>query len=315
MQHFMIRRFVTWIALTLILVANVMFANTVFADDDHHHDEEVDQHGHQNRQTTIDPDIAEEAGIITAIAGPQIIHETMRLYGKTQVDPQQISHIRARYPGLIKQVAVSIGDKVAAGDNLLTIEANDSLQNYVIQSPINGTVIQRHANPGEVSMDSALLTIADYQHLWVELDVFPEQAQTIHAEQVVSITAGARTTQSHVSHLMSTENSGPSIIARVPLDNSNQQWTPGLLVQGLVTINQSDVALAVDNRAIQIVDGETVVFVQEGNYYEMREIKTGRTDNSFSEVVKGVSAGESYVVENSFLIKADLEKSGAEHSH
>ncbi|MDP2380154.1 MAG: heavy metal resistance protein CzcB, partial [Pseudohongiella sp.] len=39
------------------------------------------------------------------------------------------------------------------------------------------------------------------------------------------------------------------------------------------------------------------------------------TDGEFVEVLSGLSAGESYVVDNSYLIKADIEKSGAEHAH
>ncbi len=32
-------------------------------------------------------------------------------------------------------------------------------------------------------------------------------------------------------------------------------------------------------------------------------------------VLSGISLGDNYVVENSYLIKADIEKSGASHDH
>jgi cobalt-zinc-cadmium efflux system membrane fusion protein len=35
----------------------------------------------------------------------------------------------------------------------------------------------------------------------------------------------------------------------------------------------------------------------------------------WTEVLGGLEPGERYVTENSFLIKADIEKSGASHDH
>ena len=34
-----------------------------------------------------------------------------------------------------------------------------------------------------------------------------------------------------------------------------------------------------------------------------------------TEVLEGLNPGDRYVVENSYLLKADLEKSGASHDH
>jgi cobalt-zinc-cadmium efflux system membrane fusion protein len=71
----------------------------------------------------------------------------------------------------------------------------------------------------------------------------------------------------------------------------------------------------VDNRALQSFRDWQVVFIQIGETYEIRPLELGRTDGQFTEVLSGLNAGDSYVVENSFLLKADLEKSGASHDH
>ena len=52
-----------------------------------------------------------------------------------------------------------------------------------------------------------------------------------------------------------------------------------------------------------------------GESLEARPLEVGRTDGKFVEVVGGLNAGEIYAAANSFLIKADLEKSGASHDH
>ena len=45
------------------------------------------------------------------------------------------------------------------------------------------------------------------------------------------------------------------------------------------------------------------------------ETKRRRSDGNLTEVLGGLQAGDRYVVENSYLIKADIEKSGASHDH
>lgn len=280
------------------------------------HDNHVSHSDHENKnQTFISEKIASDAGIVTQQAGEKILYERIKLFGKTTTDPQQISHLRARFPGLIKKVNVSLGDKVKIGDVLIQVEANDSLQNYNIRSPINGIVIQRHANPGEVTDNNELLTIANYQQLWVEFDVFPSQFKLIRPLQEVKISSGDLSATSNIHYLTPLEGGGPTILARALLQNPSQLWTPQLMVEGLVSVNSFKVPIAVNNRALQTINDSKVVFIKEGDSYKSREVEIGRNDESFTEVVSGLDAGDHYVVENSYLIKADIEKSGASHDH
>jgi cobalt-zinc-cadmium efflux system membrane fusion protein len=57
------------------------------------------------------------------------------------------------------------------------------------------------------------------------------------------------------------------------------------------------------------------VFIQKGDIYEAQPISTGRRDTEFVEVTAGLSGGETIVINQSFLIKADIEKSAAVHDH
>ena len=67
--------------------------------------------------------------------------------------------------------------------------------------------------------------------------------------------------------------------------------------------------------AVQTLFDFTVVFSQHGDVYQARPLTLGRRGGGFIEVLKGLTAGERYVVENSFLIKADIGKAGASHDH
>ena len=76
-----------------------------------------------------------------------------------------------------------------------------------------------------------------------------------------------------------------------------------------------EVPLAVENRALQPFRDWSVVFIQVGDTYEIRPLELGPSDGTLTEVLGGLQAGDRYVVDNSYLIKADIEKSGASHDH
>jgi cobalt-zinc-cadmium efflux system membrane fusion protein len=82
-----------------------------------------------------------------------------------------------------------------------------------------------------------------------------------------------------------------------------------------VVANEVAVPVAVSADAIQTINDETVVFGRYGDDFEARPLKLGRSDGQSVEVLNGLNAGEKYAAKNSFLIKADLGKSGASHDH
>ena len=73
--------------------------------------------------------------------------------------------------------------------------------------------------------------------------------------------------------------------------------------------------LAVKASALQTFRDWDVVFMADGGMFEIAILELGRRDSEWVEVVSGLKAGQKYVTENSFIIKADLGKSGASHDH
>ncbi len=257
----------------------------------------------------IDAEMAEIVGIGARRATAGIIHQTVLLYGRITPDPQQIRNISARFPGIIESIGPRIGDTVRRGDLLASIEANDSLRTYEIRSPINGLVIERQANPGEYAGDGALLTLANYENVWASLSVFQNDVLRIKPGQIATLRMGENSIASEIEYLNPGKGLSMQIAAIVPLSNPDLMWVPGLLVEADITIAEIEVPLVIDNRALQEVGGERVVFIQVGDIYEARELKLGRTDGRLTEVLGGLDEGDHYVVENSYLLKADLEKS------
>jgi len=71
----------------------------------------------------------------------------------------------------------------------------------------------------------------------------------------------------------------------------------------------------VRSEAIQTLWNKTVVFVQYDDQYEARPVILGHTDGKFTEILKGLSQGERYVIRNSYVLKAELGKAGMSHQH
>lgn len=287
-------------------------------DDDHDHDE----HEHEEQATRVEMSagMATQSGVKTAAAGAGTISRTLLLYGKLVPDPQHVSHVRARFPGLITQSYHALGDNVKAGEPVLEIEANESLRRYRVQAPISGVVVESHANAGELAGDQPLLTIANHDKVWLELSVFARDARHVRAGQTVSVRLEGRTATSRIAYLNPGSGETPYLLARVPIANQerpeqNGAWLPGMMAEADVILEEIQVPLRVDNRALQQVRADTVVFVRSGNAFDLRPLQLGRNDGRFTEVLSGLNSGEQYVVENSYLLKADLEKSGAAHDH
>ena len=109
--------------------------------------------------------------------------------------------------------------------------------------------------------------------------------------------------------------SNQSVTARVRLDNTEGLLAAGMYLTGEIEIAQYDVPLAVKRSGLQAFRDFTVVYAQIGDEYEVRMLDLGRQDEVWVEVLGGLDVGATYVTTNSYVIKADIEKSGASHDH
>jgi cobalt-zinc-cadmium efflux system membrane fusion protein len=268
-------------------------------------------------RTEIPAALAEEAGIETEIAGPVTIVETVRLTGRVQADPARLAQVRARFPGAVEGIEARLGERVHAGDVLARIQSNESLQTYTLQAPIEGVILRRDLQPGMATGSEPLFVIADLSQVWVELDVFARHIGQVKSGQSVTIESldGTRFTGRIDWVAPLTLHASQSVQARVILDNAAGLLRPGQFVRARVTVAEHPVELAVRQSAIQRFRDFAVVFARFGEIYEVRMLELGRRNSEWVEVLGGLKPGSEYVTGNSYLIKADIEKSGASHDH
>jgi cobalt-zinc-cadmium efflux system membrane fusion protein len=269
---------------------------------------------HEGR-VEIAAEMAQKVAIRTAVAGPGSIERHIQAYGRLATPPDQSTTMRARFPGIVTDVRVTVGDRVNKGDVLAVIESNESLQRYQVRAPMDGVVGTQTVSVGETANDTPIFTLVSNDTLWAELKIFPGQRDAVKAGQTVHIRHNNHLHESQLKNITTTSDGAPFVVARAMLRNESGDMAPGDLVVGQIDVEKIDVPLAVDNRALQDFRDWRVVFIKVGNTYEIRPLELGRSDGRLTEVLDGLNAGDHYVVENSYLIKADIEKSGASHDH
>ncbi|RYY75437.1 MAG: HlyD family efflux transporter periplasmic adaptor subunit [Gammaproteobacteria bacterium] len=283
--------------------------------DEHEEGEQTEgEHGEHEEAIKLTEEQLKNGGIELAKTGPVKIRSTLALFGLVAINTEKSENLSARFPGVIRSVTRQLGDQVKAGETLAIVESNESLSRYPIKTSINGIVTDKQATVGAQTGDNVLFVVSDLSNVWVELDVFPRDRAKVKVGQTVNIQSqSGLKADGKLIYLSTFANSANQTLrARVLLDNSTGQWAPGQFVNGDVTISEAPAAIAVRNEAIQTVEGKTVVFVQEGEGLQPRPIKPGRADFNFTEVLEGLTLGETYVAENSFVLKSELGKENME---
>jgi cobalt-zinc-cadmium efflux system membrane fusion protein len=102
---------------------------------------------------------------------------------------------------------------------------------------------------------------------------------------------------------------------RIDVRNTGNALRPGMTASAAVPVGGSgDLILTVPIAAVQRVRNEWSVFIpRDESTFEIRSIGRGRDLGGEVEVLSGLTAGESVVVDGAFLLKAQAERGEADH--
>lgn len=272
---------------------------------------------YEGRVTIVD-EAARAAGIETGTVGPQQVGETIEIIGRVELDPTGSAEVGAKYPGPVVSVHRNVGDRVGRGTLLARVESSNSLQTYAIYAPIAGVITQRNTNVGDIADSQPLFVISDPSRTVATFPIFPRNIERIRPGQSVQIRGleGERSQTATIRDFLPlAEVTSQAVTARASLPNRDGFWRPGMAVRGLVSVDQRSVPLAVRTEAIQQFRDFRVVFAKIGQTYEVRMLELGREGPEWTEVLSGIKPGAVYATKNSYVIKANIEKSGASHDH
>lgn len=270
-------------------------------------------------RTIIPDDVAKISGIETESAVSRKIGDVIKIRGNILPSEHKIAHIVPRFSGIVREGKKHIGDKTEKGEALAIIESNQSLQPFQVISQISGTVINGHLIPGEfVPENQWVYIVADISEVWGDFYVPISQIHLVKIDQKIQISTLDKniSTEAVISYVAPyIDENSQSQMVRVIIENEKNSFLPGMFVIGKITTALASENISVRKSAIQNFNGQKSVFIKSGEIYEVRPIEIGKSDDEWVEVLSGLTEGDEYVHENSFLIKADILKSGASHDH
>lgn len=280
--------------------------------------EHVEQDEHAADRIRISDVKLAAAGVVLAEAGSATLSATLSFNGVLRANQEAVVQVTPRFPGIARSIRKRIGDQAAKDELLATVESNQSLTAYELKAPIGGTVIDRQISLGEyVSEQKPAFVVADLSTIWVDLSIYRQDLRRVHLDDEVLIDPddGRGEIKGKISYLAPVGLSETqTALARVVLPNEGGRLRPGLFVTARLILAARNVPVAVRTGAIQTLENKTIVFVREDHdKIEARPVELGDSDANFVEIRAGLSAGERYVAENSFVIKSEMGKGEAEH--
>ncbi|MBC8215433.1 MAG: efflux RND transporter periplasmic adaptor subunit [Candidatus Marinimicrobia bacterium] len=313
------------ILITIVITASLTFFGTRFFVSHAHkntgHTEQHEDHGDEHgSEFSYSPEILKEFGIQIGTASGGVLEQKIELPGEIQIDPDRLAHITPRFDGVIKEVFKQMGESVKKDDLLAIIESNESLTTYELHSSMDGVIIDMHFTKGETAQrPDHFFAVADLSEVWVNLSVYQKFLSKISLGQPVKITVNSAFSQiGKISYVSPTlDEHTRTATARVVLRNEDGKFRPGQFITGNVVVHQSIFDVIIPKTALETIDGKSVVFVKNQNGFEPVAVEIGKENQNNVEIISGLNAGQKYVSEGGFILKAQLAKGsfGGGHGH
>ena len=325
-QNFDVIASVGLVIATLIMAALLVFVpkHTAGGHEGHGHGgggEEEGEHEESSGAPTIEADDDQLAAADMTIEEVKSLSIIPKITSRGEIteNPNLAMNIKPRFGGIVQSVAFDFGDKVKKGDVILSIESAATRAGYTVHSTVNGIVADKNVVTGSyVPEGESIMRIVDLSTVWFQGQVPIFDAIRIRPGQKAKIydriqnTTGEGTVV-HVSPVVNEDTQTTDV--RIALNNEAGTWSVGSFADAEVYMNAHEVAAAVKSAAIQTLNGDTVVFRRDDDELIAQKVRTGWSDGEWTEVLEGLSKGDTYLASNSFIAKAELLKSTAEHTH
>jgi Cu(I)/Ag(I) efflux system membrane fusion protein len=181
----------------------------------------------------------------------------------------------------------------------------------VFYAPEGGIVAEVSVTQGQyVTEGSPVLRLEGYGQLWVEADVYPNEAKNVkQGQQVKVVIAGweDRPQVMTISFITPVLQSGTQLTQiRGSILNPGNQWQPGLQAKVFLPAKNKGNVLTLPVNAV-IRDGKGMhVWLKKGkDSFEPKLVKTGQENDNQVEIVEGLNNGDQVVVTGAYLLYSE----------
>ena len=283
--------------------------------------------------TAITIETQQEAGIIVEPVARHVIHTVLYATGTISADPAQVSHLQLPVSGMIEKSYVDLGDHVEKDDLLIEYdgyeyveldasdEDNPETTLDLLNAPLSGIVTALNVMPGDIVESSTdLLSITDVSTLLVTADVFEEDLPHVQSGQVVKVRVPMYPTRvfrgkiDHIGDIIDPETRTTQV--RCVVNNASGLLALEVAATIEFPVERDTPVLAIPDAAIQRIDDRAFVFVQtSATEFQKREVRTGVSDGSYTEIISGIEDGDPVVVNGNLVVHATFFRHSRHDEH
>jgi membrane fusion protein, heavy metal efflux system len=224
--------------------------------------------------------------------------------------------------------AVAKNEVSAAQTRLATLGPGSATGGIALTSPIDGNILELRARLGQpVGPTDTLVVVGEIDPVWLKVDLYERDFARVHPGDEVRVRTVAypdRTFTGKVDMLGTVVDPERRVVeARIILQNRDVALRPGMTATARIFADPSVVAslpgsdagnagpnvIAVPRRALQAIDGQPYVFVEQSRgKFEMRPVERGSDLEALVEITRGLEGSENVVVEGGFILKSEYLK-------
>lgn len=286
----------------------------VFAHPGHDKTPGDDANGPITGPVTLTPEAEKNLGLKVEVADLRTIEKTLAVLGRVEIDPARVAVIASRISGRITKLAVKEGDKVKAGDFLLTVESRqigDPPPSVDFKAPADGTIYEQPIFTGDsVEPNARLLTLADLSEVYVVGRIYEGQVAQVKKGQSVRVRAEAYpedaftgTVEGYTPRL---DPETRTLGVRVRMGNPDGKLLPNMRATLNIVTAEADSVIAVPLSAVLGEAGNFFVFVQndeDAHTFLRTPVVLGQRDDRFVEIVEGVLPGSGVVTVGNYQLQ------------
>lgn len=245
-----------------------------------------------------------EAAAASAEAARETYRRDRTLYEAGVVARQDVEASRARSLSADAQMRAARARAAAAG-------TPDTSGRVHVTSPLSGVVTGIGAGPGGfVAAGGVIADITDPARTELVFRAPAQLAGDVRPGATIRVTHPGGAFTATVTGTAS-DTSATVIRARA----QDASLPPGTAVTGVIVTGAQDGTLTVPSEAVQTVENRSVVFVRTPQGFRVVPVLAGRQAGGRTEILRGLSGAEAVAGAGAFLLKAELAKGEAGHSH
>jgi RND family efflux transporter MFP subunit len=256
----------------------------------------------------------------TLVADHQKLQRTRKLVDLGAASRQELEEVTAVHEahatevGAYRQRLLLLGMSAAQVERLQ--KASDVVSELSVEAPLDGVVISRSVNPGQVvGAGQELFAVTDLGTVWVIGDLYEKDFASVGvgAPATVSVPglADSRPIKARVAYIDPRVDAATRTAkVRVEVPNPGGALRLGMFVQVTFEIAEGRRRTLVPRAAVQTIGARSVVYVrgdEEGRFLE-RTVKLGPVFGEQATIEEGVKPGEHVASEGSFLLRAEAAR-------